>query len=61
MRTSKFTEPQIVATLKQADAGVPVKETRGQKVILFCSWGSDLSARGVLGRPGLPGPSVRLS
>jgi putative transposase len=25
MRTSKFTETQIVATLKQADAGVPVK------------------------------------
>lgn len=26
MRTSKFTESQIVATLKQADAGVPVKD-----------------------------------
>ena len=26
MRTSKFTETQIVATLKQADAGVPVKD-----------------------------------
>ncbi|CEJ42816.1 Low calcium response locus protein S [Xanthomonas citri pv. bilvae] len=26
MRTSKFTETQIIATLKQADAGVPVKD-----------------------------------
>ena len=26
MRTSKFTETQILATLKQADAGVPVKD-----------------------------------
>lgn len=26
MHTSKFTETQIVATLKQADAGVPVKD-----------------------------------
>jgi putative transposase len=26
MRTSKFTESQIVAELKQADAGVPVKD-----------------------------------
>ncbi|KEZ95580.1 transposase [Xanthomonas vasicola] len=26
MRTSKFTETQIVATLKQADAGVSVKD-----------------------------------
>jgi putative transposase len=26
MRTSKFTESQIVAALKQADAGVPVKD-----------------------------------
>lgn len=26
MRTSKFTETQIVATLKQADAGVAVKD-----------------------------------
>lgn len=25
MRTSKFTETQIVSTLKQADAAVPVK------------------------------------
>ena len=25
MKTSHFTESQIVATLKQADAGVPVK------------------------------------
>lgn len=26
MRTSKFTETQIVSILKQADAGVPVKD-----------------------------------
>ncbi|OAG68663.1 transposase [Xanthomonas floridensis] len=26
MRTSKFTETPIIATLKQADAGVPVKD-----------------------------------
>jgi len=26
MRTSKFTETQIIAALKQADAGVPVKD-----------------------------------
>ena len=26
MRTSKFTESQIVSILKQADAGVPVKD-----------------------------------
>jgi len=26
MRSSKFTETQIVATLKQANAGVPVKD-----------------------------------
>lgn len=26
MRTSKFTETQIVATLKRADAGMPVKD-----------------------------------
>ncbi|KUF25934.1 transposase [Xanthomonas phaseoli pv. manihotis] len=26
MRTSKFTETQIVTTLKQADASVPVKD-----------------------------------
>ncbi|WP_152980734.1 transposase, partial [Stenotrophomonas ginsengisoli] len=26
MRTSKFTETQIVAALKRADAGVPVKD-----------------------------------
>lgn len=26
MRTSKFTESQIVAALKQADAGIPVKD-----------------------------------
>nr|CAE52323.1 AlbXVI protein [Xanthomonas albilineans] len=26
MRTSKFNETQIIATLKQADAGVPVKD-----------------------------------
>ncbi|AZU11208.1 transposase [Xanthomonas phaseoli pv. phaseoli] len=26
MRTSKFTETQIVTALKQADAGVPVKD-----------------------------------
>ncbi|WP_139370874.1 transposase, partial [Xanthomonas cissicola] len=29
MRTSKFTETQIIATLKQADAGVPVKDICG--------------------------------
>ena len=26
MKTSRFTESQILATLKQADAGVPVKD-----------------------------------
>ncbi|WP_139369394.1 transposase, partial [Xanthomonas axonopodis] len=26
MRPSKFTETQIIGTLKQADAGVPVKD-----------------------------------
>jgi len=33
MKKSKFTETQIVAILKQADAGVPVKDVCRQAVI----------------------------
>ena len=41
MKTSRFTESQIVATLKQADAGVPVKDScrhAGISVAAYYQW-----------------------
>lgn len=38
MRTSKFTETQIVSILKQADAGVPVKDLCRQAGISAASY-----------------------
>ncbi len=38
MKTSKFTEPQIVSILKQADAGVPVKDTCRQAGISVATY-----------------------
>ena len=43
MKTSRFTESQIVATLKQADAGVPVKDIcrqAGISVATYYQWKS---------------------
>lgn len=43
MRTSKFTEIQIVSILKQADAGVPVKDLcrqAGISVATYYQWKS---------------------
>ena len=43
MKTSRFTESQIVATLKQADAGVPVKDIcrqAGISVPTYYQWKS---------------------
>jgi hypothetical protein len=37
MKKSKFTETQIVAILKQADAGVPIKDIRRQAAIRMLS------------------------
>ena len=43
MKTSKFTETQVVSILKQADAGVPVKDTcrqAGISVATYYKWKS---------------------
>ena len=43
MKTSRFTESQIVAILKQADAGVPVKDIcrqAGISVATYYQWKS---------------------
>jgi len=43
MKSSKFTETQIVSTLKQADAGVPVKDIcrqAGVSAATYYSWKS---------------------
>jgi len=43
MKKSKFTESQIVAVLKQGDAGVPVKDLCRQTGIssaTYCQWKS---------------------
>ena len=43
MKTSRFTESQIKATLKQADAGVPVKDIchqAGISVATYYQWKS---------------------
>ena len=43
MKTSRFTESQILATLKKADAGVPVKDScrqAGISVATYYQWKS---------------------
>ena len=43
MKTSRFTQSQILATLKQADAGVPVKDScrqAGISVATYYQWKS---------------------
>jgi hypothetical protein len=46
MRKSKFSETQIVSTLKQADAGVPVKDLcrqAGISVATYYQWKSKIA------------------
>lgn len=43
MRTSKFIETQIIATLKQGDAGVPIKDIcrqAGISTATYYQWNS---------------------